>query len=513
MVPNIYISKSDYDAVIFDLDGVITRTARVHADAWKKLFDEYLARHSQGKWDPFDVEKDYRRYVDGKPRYDGVESFLTSRGIANPYGNPKDGPDKETVCGLGNRKNQFFNQMLREKGVEVFERTIQLIHALRSAGMKTAVVSLSKNCEAVLKTAGIADLFDAKADGQDLEALHMEGKPSPDIYLEAARRLGVDPDRAAVVEDAISGVEAGKRGHFGLVIGVDRGGQESELERAGADMVVTTLSSVTTGPPHALKSMEEIRSLTEGKTPAVFLDYDGTLTPIVADPEKAHLSDSMLRVLNELSENLRVAVISGRDLPDVQRMVGISTLFYAGSHGFDIAGPKDSHLNQQKGSEFLPALDRAEKQLREKLETVKGSRVERKKFAIAVHYRNVEADKIESIKKVVKDVASRHPDLRRSGGKKIFELQPKIDWNKGKALLWLLEMMDIHKPDVIPFYIGDDVTDEDAFKTLKGLGISIVVMDKPRPTEAQYRLNDPNEVEAFLESLVKEQGPPKERDQ
>jgi trehalose 6-phosphate phosphatase len=277
-------------------------------------------------------------------------------------------------------------------------------------------------------------------------------------------------------------------------------------------MVPNTYISNTTSPPHALKSIEEIRTRTEGKKPAVFLDYDGTLTRIVNEPEKALLSDSMRRVLDELSECVPVAVISGRDLPDVQRMVGISTIFYAGSHGFDIAGHKNKHMNQQKGLEFLPALDRAERQLKEILKPVKGSRVERKKFAIAIHYRNVEEDRVESIKKAVEEVASHYPGLRRSGGKKVFELLPKIDWNKGKALLWLLHIMDLDKPDVIPLYIGDDLTDEDAFKSLKGLGISIVVMDQPRFTEAQYRLNDPDEVEAFLGLLIRAQGQPKEGD-
>ena len=268
---------------------------------------------------------------------------------------------------------------------------------------------------------------------------------------------------------------------------------------------MTTLSSVATVPPRALKSMKEIRSRTEGKTIAVFLDYDGTLTPIVADPEMATLSDSMRRVLKALSERFPIAVISGRDLPDVQRMASIQGIFYAGSHGFDIAGPEGMHMNHQKGTEFVPALDKVEKELEEKLGTIKGARVERKKFAIAVHYRNVKEDEVKSVKRTVEEVSSRYPDLRRSGGKKIFELQPKIDWHKGKALRWLLEMMDLDQPEVLPFYIGDDVTDEDAFKSLKGLGIGIVVMDKPRPTEAQYRLSDTDEVERFLRGLIQMQ--------
>lgn len=513
MTHDIFISKSDHDAVIFDLDGVITRTAKVHAAAWKRLFDEFLAKHAHGKREPFDDEKDYRRYVDGKPRYDGIKSFLNTRNIELPHGSPQDGPDEETVCGLGNKKNQFFHRLLEERGVEVFEPTIALIRALRSAGLKTAVVSSSKNCGAVLESAGISDLFDAKVDGLDLESLGLTGKPSPDIFLEAARRLNVDPRRAVVVEDAISGVEAGRRGGFDLVIGVDRGGQEAELHSAGADVVVSTLSSVATVPPHALKSMEKIRSRTEGKTIAIFLDYDGTLTPIVADPGKATLSEAMRRVLERLSERVPVAVISGRDLPDVQRMAGIRNIFYAGSHGFDIAGPEGKHMNQEKGAEFLPALEEAEKELGEKLSDIQGVRVERKKFAIAVHYRDVKEGEVDSVKRSVEEVASHYPDLRRSGGKKIFELQPETDWHKGKALLWLLERMGLDHPGVLPFYIGDDVTDEDAFRSLKGLGVGIVVMDKPRATEAQFRLRDPDEVERFLSELMGAEGLSQRSDQ
>ncbi len=320
-------------------------------------------------------------------------------------------------------------------GVEVYEPTIRLVHALRSGGLKTAVVSSSKPCREVLERAGVADLFDAKVDGQDLESLDLGGNPPPDIFLEAAKRLGVDPRRAVVVEDAISGVEAGRRGRFGLVIGVDRGGLEGELKAAGADVVVTALSSIGTAPPHALNSMEEIRSRTGDKTIAVFLDYDGTLTPIVSDPEKAILSEPMRQVLKTLSGRIPVSVISGRDLLDVQRMTSLRGIFYAGSHGFDIAGPQGVHMKHQKGVEFLPTLDQAEKELAEKLGSIKGARLERKKFAIAVHYRNVKENAIDSVKRAVESVASRHSDLRQSGEKNFrAATQYRLAQGEGPAL-------------------------------------------------------------------------------
>ena len=214
------------EAVIFDLDGVVTRTADIHAEAWKQLFDEYLAQRARrlgGPFRGFDRESDYHQYVDGKPRYEGVASFLASRGIRLPLGSPDDPEDRETVSGLGNRKNRCFREALERTGVEPFPTSVNLIEKLRAKGVSTAIASSSRNSKAVLDSAGIRGLFDVEVDGVDLAQLGLPGKPDPALFLEAARRLGVDPRRAAVVEDAISGVEAGRRGHFGLVIGVDRG--------------------------------------------------------------------------------------------------------------------------------------------------------------------------------------------------------------------------------------------------------------------------------------------------
>ncbi len=250
------ISTGRHDAVIFDLDGVVTQTAAVHAAAWKRLFDAYLAERAAragtgpgGAPDaalrPFDLDADYARYVDGKPRYDGVRDFLASRGIELPMGDPADPPERETVCGLGNRKNVFFNAEVREHGVKTFPSTIALIHALRGAGVKVGLMSSSKNTAMVLAATGITDLFEVRVDGVVAEEVGLPGKPDPAMYLEAARRLGVDAARAVVVEDALSGVEAGRRGGFALVIGVDRLGQAAALAEAGADVVVDDLAEVS----------------------------------------------------------------------------------------------------------------------------------------------------------------------------------------------------------------------------------------------------------------------------
>lgn len=240
------VRATDYDAVLFDLDGVLTATAKLHAAAWKRMFDEYLKKRSETTGEPFVPFQpaDYQRYVDGKLRYDGVRGFLASRGIKLPDGDQSDPPGRETVCGLGNRKNKLVMELITTQGVEVFPGSVEFARRLRAAGTKTAVVSSSKNCALVLRAAGIEQLFDRRLDGWTTERLGLRGKPAPDTYLEAARQLGIAVSRAVVVEDAISGVEAGRAGGFGLVIGIDRKGDAAALKAAGADIVVQDLGEL-----------------------------------------------------------------------------------------------------------------------------------------------------------------------------------------------------------------------------------------------------------------------------
>lgn len=235
-----------YAAVLFDLDGVLTSTATQHFDAWKQTFDGFLRARAEddgGSIRTFEQE-DYNRHVDGLPRYDGVRKFLASRGIELDEGEPSDPSHEDTIHGLGNRKNALVNDIIEREGVEVFDGSIALVRHLRDEGVKTAVVSSSRNCLTILRAAGIEDLFDARVDGLVADELQLPGKPAPDTYLEAARRVGVPPAKAVVVEDALSGVEAGRNGRFGLVVGVDRASQADALRRQGADVVVDDLAEL-----------------------------------------------------------------------------------------------------------------------------------------------------------------------------------------------------------------------------------------------------------------------------
>ena len=242
------ISTGRFDAVIFDLDGVVTQTSAVHAAAWKRLFDGFLRERAAARGEPFtpfDLERDYRLYVDGKPRYDGVRDFLASRGIELPQGDPSDAAGSPTVCGLGNRKDEYFVAEVRENGVKTYPATVALIDELHRAGLGVGLMSSSRNTVMVLEATGLTGLFDQRVDGVVSDELGLAGKPDPAAYLETARRLGVEPPRAVVVEDALSGVEAGRRGGFGLVIGVDRLDQAAALLEHGADVVVPALADVT----------------------------------------------------------------------------------------------------------------------------------------------------------------------------------------------------------------------------------------------------------------------------
>jgi beta-phosphoglucomutase family hydrolase len=237
-------------ALLFDLDGVLTKTAVVHDKAWKQTFDGFLKQRAEAEGEdfvPFDSGSDYNEYVDGKPRYDGVRSFLESRGIEIPEGDPDDPPEKDTVCGLGNRKNDLVLALIEKDGVEAYAGSVAFVKAARAAGLRRAVVSASANCKQVLEAAGIEDLFEARIDGNVTDEKHLKGKPAPDTYLAGAEALGVEPAAAAVFEDAVSGVEAGAAGKFGHVVGVDRVNHADALRSHGADVVVDDLGELILG--------------------------------------------------------------------------------------------------------------------------------------------------------------------------------------------------------------------------------------------------------------------------
>ena len=234
-------------ACLFDLDGVLTQTAKVHADAWKEMFDAFLRKRAQrtgAQFEPFDPVADYDEYVDGKPRYDGVASFLESRGIELPQGSPDDPPSANTIDGLGNRKNKLVLEMIHRDGVQPYEGSVRYVNAARDAGLRRAVVSSSTNARDVLRAAGILELFEEIVDGHVAEREALHGKPAPDTFLAGARALGVQPAAACVYEDALAGVEAGHAGRFGFVVGVDRAGQAQALKEHGADIVVEDLAEL-----------------------------------------------------------------------------------------------------------------------------------------------------------------------------------------------------------------------------------------------------------------------------
>jgi alpha,alpha-trehalase len=533
-----------FQSVIFDLDGVVTKTAKVHAHAWKKTFDEYLRLRTERDSEPFNeftYQHDYLNYVDGKPRYQGVKNFLESRGIHLPFGDPSDSTDKETICGIGNKKNKLFNELLQKEGAEVFESTIRLIKSLKENGIKIGVASSSKNCLPILKSVNIEHLFETRVDGVVSAELNLKGKPEGDIFVTAAKNLDTLPENSVVVEDASSGVEAGRNGGFGLVLGVSRENNETELAKYGADIVVPDLAEIdiqiindwfNRKPKPFFKCFETLEHapailpedhlqgkdifvnpyyertgksvLHTDKKMVFFLDYDGTLTPIVDSPELAVITDDMKQTVEQLAKIHTVAIVSGRMREDVQNLVGIKGLFYAGSHGFDIKGPGGFSMIHPVAEKTIPLVSEIIEQLKDKFRHIEGALVEEKKFSVAAHYRKVKNQKdLKFIEESVNSIVQKHDELRLLKGKKVFEILPNIDWDKGKAIRWIMNALEIPWDTTSAFYIGDDTTDEYAFRTIITRGTAIMVTDEPlNPSTADFQLNSPKEVKKFFEQVI-----------
>ncbi len=506
----VFIDPRYHDGVIFDLDGVVTDTAAIHAAAWKAMFDDYLARRPAAVGEdhgPF-TDEDYRSLIDGKPRLDGVADFLKSRGISLPWGDDGDGGE-ESVCGLGNRKQRLFTDRLAD-GVPVFDSTVEFVRQLGAADVRTAVFSSSRNCAEILKAAGLSTLFALRVDGVDARQLKLPGKPDPAVLHETAKRLGVRPGRCVVVEDSVAGVTAGRDGGFGLVIGVDRTGNADKLVQAGADVVVPDLVDVTvrgvfervSDLADALESYGEIATLVSTRKPIVLLDFDGTLSEIVNDPSAATLVSGAVDVLQSLAARCPVAVLSGRGLADIKARVGVSGLWYGGSHGVELVSPEGRTYQNEHATAATDSLEAAKSELDTQLAGIDGVYLEDKHFAVAVHYRNVAPEKVDAITSAVRRVGQRK-DLRVTSGRKVIELRPNVDWHKGKALDWIIEQ--IGEPGLrIPIYMGDDTTDEDAFDALrqKGIGIAVRQADSDdRRSSARYSLADPHAVREFLDTL------------
>ncbi len=503
----VFVDPRYHDAVLFDLDGVVTDTASVYAAAWRRVVDETLAQrpaHPGEDHSPF-TDDDYLEFVDGKARLDGVVDFLAARGITLPLGGEED-HGVDTVCGLGNRKQQIFSGMLAD-GLTVFDSTIELVRQLRAADIDTAAFSASRNGAEILSAAGLDELFSVCVDGVVAQELGLPGKPHPAVLHETARRLGVMPARCVVVEDAVAGVAAGRDGGFGLVIGVDRTGMIEELLASGADVVVPDLVAVTVRNRYArmseladaLESYAQIAPLMETRRPAVLLDFDGTLSEIVNDPDAATLIQGAEETLRSLARHCPVAVISGRSLDDIRARVGVPGLWYAGSHGYELLTPDGSRHRNEAGVDAIRTLGGAAEELRTRLAHVSGVLVEDKRFSVAVHYRNVAPDLVYPVMSTVRVVGQRNK-LRVTGGRKVVELRPDVDWGKGKTVEWVLDQID--GPDLLlPVYIGDDLTDEDAFDAVRHKGIGVVVRDAEsgdRRSAARFALQSPEAVCGFL---------------
>jgi len=506
------ISRDDFDSVIFNLDGVVTRTNKVHAAAWKQTFDSYLLERNAKEGEdlrPFHIDLDYRHYLDGKPRDVGIKRFLLSRHIELTMGDSENPADTITIRNLGHRKNLIFDAIIEQEGIEVYGCAIALIHRLRKAGIKTAVVSASKRCDMVLEQAAIQDLFDAKIDALEAERLDLDGKPDPSVILELARRLGIDPQRSVAIEDSVIGVTACSRGHFGLIIGIDDGDRRELMMEHGADYVLNDLCSVHVHGtadddllPTDLADMSLISKQLAGKHPVLFLGYGGTLAPVADQLEDVRVSKKTRRILREAAHLMPLTIVSGRDVEDIRMRVGLKKLFYAGSHGLDILGP-DMHLELPEGAEALEDLDRAMEVLVRQFVDIPGVSIGRKRFAIVVHYRQDDVDNADQVAAAMKQVQTLLPRLKLTGGKEVLELLPDIDWDKGRAMEWLLSELGLDGPDELPIYVGDDVTDEAAFLKLRGKGIGILVADKPQPSAATYRVKDSREVLDLLKYLIK----------
>jgi len=378
------------------------------------------------------------------------------------------------------------------------DSTVTLVRQLQETGVGTAVFSSSRNCQDALTAAGIGDLF----------AVHVDG------LLAASDRLGARPGRCVVVANDAAGVTAGRDGGFALVIGVDRTGHRDELRRFGADTVVTDLHEVTvrTGDrrmsqlPDALQALGLAAGLT-ARQPAVFFDFDGTLSEIVDDPAAARPAAGATEALQKLAAQCPVAVLSGRDLADVTERVGLPDIWYAGSHGFELTAPDGTHHQNDAAAAVIPVLAQVAAQLRDQLGSIPGVVVEHKRFGVAVHYRNAARDRVGEVAAAVR-ATGQHHSLRVTTGREVIELRPDIDWDKGKTLRWVIDHLHhAGSGPLMPIYLGDDITDEDAFDAVRHDGVPIVVRhtdDGDRATAALFALDSPARVTEFTDRLARQ---------
>lgn len=449
------IDRRYHDAVIVGLDNVVDKATRVHAAAWTKFLDDYLTRRPQRTGEdhcPL-THDDYRRFLAGKP--DGVADFLAARGIRLPPGSPTDLTD-DTVYGLQNLERQTFLQLLNT-GVPEGKSIASFARRLQVAGVRVAAHTSHRNYGHTLDATGLAEVFAVFVDGAVTAELGLPAEPNPAGLIETAKRLGANPGRCVVIDSCQTGLRAGRNGGFALVIAVDAHGDAENLLSSGADAVVADLAAVTVGSgdaaistiPDALQVYSQLKRLLTGRRPAVFLDFDGTLSDIVERPEAATLVDGAAEALRALAAQCPVAVISGRDLADVRNRVKVDGLWLAGSHGFELVAPDGSHHQNAAATAAIDGLAEAAAQLADALREIAGAVVEHKRFAVAVHYRNVADDSVDNLIAAVRRLGHA-AGLRVTTGRKVVELRPDIAWDKGKALDWIGERLG--RPKSAPTY-------------------------------------------------------------
>lgn len=504
------LSRQRLDALLLDLDGVLTRAHELHAAAFRSVVEDYLhaveQRTGQGVR-AFDIERDSVEHLEGKPCLEGLASLLRSRGIDLATGAPEDEPGTETLWGLGNRKNDRWLELIGDRGAGVYADAPGFLQRARNAGLAVAVVSSSAHGDRVLRAAGLDALVDLCLDSQDLAERNLPGRPDPAVLRAAAQRLGVAQARCAVLEEVPAGIRASRAAGFGCTIGIDRRDRGSALREAGAGAVLADLDSLEIMPDEVPATAKAVAARVDhalgAREAALLLDYDGTLTPIVDHPGQALLDDTVRECLRRLARKWTVAVISGRERAELADLVGLQGLYYAGSHGFEISGPGGLLMAHPDGRRAEPELRAAAAELERELAGIEGSLVEDKRYAVAVHYRLVADAEVPAVEAAVDEALNNHPGLLRTGGKKVFELRPAQDWHKGRAVLWLLQALGLEISRAMPIYIGDDETDEDAFAALADRGVGIRVSGQPCETRALLRLASPSAVAELLELLGK----------
>jgi len=510
----VVIDPRYHDAVIFDLDDVLADAASLQRRAWASLFDDYLVRrpgHEGEDHSPF-TDDDYRQLVNGKPHPDGVATFLASRGITLPRGAPWNIGD-DTIYGLANRQRQTYTALLG-RIVPPFGAMVALMRKLLGIDIAAVAVHPSGPVRQQLSTVtGVGSLLDADIGGTAAERLSIAGNPCPIVdpeathILDAARRLGVHPHRTVVIGNTEAALSAGLDAGFALVIGVDGTERADGPSRRSADVFVAELAdiAVRTGDkriseiPNALASYGQLAGIAIARESLVFLNYEIALSRIVSDPGAVAPVDGAAQALARLADAFPVVVISCDDLADIRGRVSVPGIWYAGSHGFELAGPDGRHHEHEVGAAAVPVLASAAAELRATHEQIPGLRVVHTRFHIAVHYREVAPEHIDEIVATTHRLGRRN-NLRVTSGHMLVELRPDVDRETGTLLAWIRSHVDESK-SLVPIYIGGDLPDESAFEEVQLGGIGIAVrqeQDGDRRTAARFALDGPDQVREVL---------------